>query len=129
LKIYSDKREFGERLTALIEAARDSLQLIYDSGADEESMRRQKRQRLEQLSEDIAAEFERSGRSRGDWFLGELNNAHLVSTSLYKGLVPAFRMIYEDCNRELECFYASANELAAMDRSERDEALALRKLR
>ena len=123
LAAYNDKREFSQRLTASIETARRSLQTIYESDESAESMRLQKLERLAQLVDDIAVEFERSGRTKSAWFSVELNNAHLISTSLYKGLLPSFRAIYQDCGQDINCFYTAAERLADMDKAERDVTL------
>lgn len=61
-----------------------------------------------------------------DRFFGEdLNNAKLVSLSLYSELVPAFEALLATLNHDLPLFYESVEDLAALDREARRSALAV----
>jgi predicted aminopeptidase len=55
---------------------------------------------------------------------GELNNARLISTTLYEGKLPAFRALYLRCEKNLECFYDEANRLADLKAADRESALS-----
>jgi predicted aminopeptidase len=60
-----------------------------------------------------------------DKFFGEdLNNAKLVSISLYTELVPAFEVLLDNENRDLPRFYQRVVTLAALDKEARRGALA-----
>lgn len=64
------------------------------------------------------------GYSGYDTFFGEdLNNAKLVSFSLYSELVPAFEALLEQENRDLPRFYQRVAALAALDKEARGRAL------
>ncbi|HZW60362.1 MAG TPA: aminopeptidase [Woeseiaceae bacterium] len=102
----------------LVEAAGDDLAHLYASGLPAADMRQQKQQRLEQLSQALA---ERTGNP--GWRGSGLNNARLASLRLYAGKVPGFLAMYEQCDGDLACFYALAEELAERPPASRDAAL------
>ena len=91
---------------------RTDLESIYESDADAESKRRAKKARFAVLQEAVVARLEQAGHDPGGWKNGELNNARLVPLMLYQGRLPEFRSLLERCERDLECFYAKARELA-----------------
>jgi predicted aminopeptidase len=74
-------------------------------------MRREKQQRLQRLADELRAELAGSGLDSPGWLGGELNNARLVSIGLYELDLARFRELYEDCERDLACFYERAEEL------------------
>jgi len=83
-----------------------------------------KREHLDTLAESVAAELKRNGREASGWLSGELNNARLISTTLYEGKLPAFRALYSRCEENLDCFYREANSLAELNASDREQALS-----
>ena len=119
---YRERRELRQDLMALVASARDDLRTIYAAGGDEEK-RRRKKARLEQLARVASARLEQSGRNSASWLRGELNNARLVSMTLYEGRLPAFRALLKNCDEDIRCFYAQAGDLAKLDKSARDAAL------
>jgi predicted aminopeptidase len=121
---YLAGRELQQSLLKHVETARGDLRSIYASDIAVELMRDQKRERLKTLAEDMAAEIERSGKDSSVWLSGELNNARLISMTLYEGRLPSFRALYSKCENRLECFYAEAKTLAEMDFAKRDAALS-----
>lgn len=121
---YLAGRELQQSLLKQVETARGDLRSVYESDIDAELMRDQKRERLKTLAEDVAAEIERSGRDSSVWLSGEMNNARLISMTLYEGRLPSFRALYSKCENSLECFYAEATKLAEMDFARRDAALS-----
>lgn len=112
---YRDKRELRQRLTKLVAVARGDLSRVYASGEDENSMREKKKQRLTELSADIRAELASGGREPDSWLSGELNNARLISTTLYEGRLSSFRALFEKCDQDFQCFYKSAKNLAELN--------------
>jgi predicted aminopeptidase len=121
---YVAGRELQQSLLQLVAVARSVLQKVYASDIDVVYKRVLKRKRLATLAEDVAAELQRSGRSGSGWLSGELNNARLISMTLYEGRLPSFRALYMKCKKNLQCFYTAANNLAAMDFDEREAALS-----
>ncbi|MBT8109020.1 MAG: aminopeptidase [Gammaproteobacteria bacterium] len=109
---YLERRRVREQLVAIIRDARAELETLYDSGVDEDAMRAKKDARLRRLAEDLKAELAASGLESPGWLVGQLNNARLASIGLYELDLARFRALYEECARDLECFYGRAKELA-----------------
>ena len=112
IAIYRERRELRQSMMSLVGAARADLREIYTASVDDEQKRLSKQTRLEQLSADVGSLLEESGRERSSWFSGELNNARLISMTLYEGRLPEFRVLLEECAQRLDCFYDKAKELA-----------------
>ena len=125
---YQESRELQQRILALVNETREGLLPVYESDLSAPEKRVIKRQRLDELSAKIATEMARSGRTASAWLGEELNNARLISTTLYEGHLPYFRELITHCNGDLRCFYAAAKQLAELDQESRDAALASGKL-
>ncbi len=121
---YVAGRELRQALLGLVVVARSVLEKVYASDIDVQYKRVLKRERLKSLAEDVAAELRRSGADGSGWLTGELNNARLISMTLYEGRLPSFRALYAKCRMELQCFYTEAKKLGAMDFAEREAALS-----
>jgi predicted aminopeptidase len=126
---YLAGRELQQSLLAIITGARADLGKIFESDSSVEDMRARKKQRLADLSDELAVELQRYGKGGSGWFSGELNNAKLLSTVLYEGWLPSFRALYARCEQQLECLYAEAEKLAKLQPSEREAALSAGDLR
>lgn len=109
---YVQRRQLRQDLMALVADARDTLQAVYESAVSDDEKREIKSKRLARLAADVAALLEASGRDPGGWLSGELNNARLVSMTLYEGRLPEFRALLDQCEQRIECFYAKARDLA-----------------
>lgn len=109
---YLERRRVREQFVAIIRDARAELETLYDSGVDEDAMRAKKDARLRRLTEDLKAKLAASGLESPGWLVGQLNNARLASIGLYELDLARFRALYEECARDLECFYGRAKELA-----------------
>ncbi len=120
---YQKSRALQQRLMALVATARDTLRPIYASDIEEKYKEILKRKRLEYLARDIGAELERSGRDPQSWLSGELNNARLISMTLYEGRLPAFRTLLRNCSQDVQCFYEAVKVLAKLEKQERDRQL------
>jgi predicted aminopeptidase len=121
---YVAGRELQQSLMALVVKAREALEPVYESDIDIAQKRLLKREHLQTLADDVAAELQRNGREVAGWLTGELNNARLISTTLYEGRLPAFRALYLRCEENLDCFYAEAISLADMNYADRELALS-----
>jgi predicted aminopeptidase len=117
-------RELQQRLSMLVAKTRSDLEKIYESDVGAAKMREQKRDRLAVLSTDVEVQLRQSGRRISGWLVGELNNARLISTTLYEGWLPSFRAMYLRCDKNIQCFYAEASMLSDLDAEEREAALA-----
>jgi predicted aminopeptidase len=109
---YRQRRQLRQDLMALVAAARDTLQAVYGSAASDDEKRAVKSKRLVELAADVADLLEASGRKPTSWLSGELNNARLVSMTLYEGRLPEFRALLDKCEQSIQCFYAEARDLA-----------------
>lgn len=107
----------------LVQLAREELVTLYalEIGADEKRAR--KLTILNKLSADAEFLVRDSGTNARNWLAAPLNNARLASLNLYEGQYDAFRIILDQCNDELECFYARAEALAELKQAARTDAL------
>lgn len=97
---YVARRERRQVRMAAVATARDDLAALYALDIDDVAKRKQKQVRYRQLE------------SQTGWTGAELNNARLVSMTLYEGQLPQFRALYEKCEQRIECFYDESRELA-----------------
>jgi predicted aminopeptidase len=104
--------------------AREVLNDVYESDIELEYKRVLKRERLKTLAEDVAAELQSNGKEASGWLTGELNNARLISTTLYEGHLPSFRALYSRCEMQIDCFYTEAKKLADLNYDDRNAALS-----
>ena len=56
--------------------------------------------------------LEGAGHDPSGWLQGELNNARLISMTLYEGRLPEFRALFAACAHDFACFYDEAGRLA-----------------
>lgn len=122
---YVAGRDYQQRLADIVAAARADLEEIYSSDTADGVKREQKAQRLSALVEDVTSEAERSGLKSSGWIKDGLNNAHLISTTLYEGWLPSFRALFRQCENDIKCFYAEARRLAELNFAEREAALSV----
>ena len=108
---YLERRELMQELNELVADARADLNEIYASSLAPSEMRLGKSQRLEQLRGELGLALKQSGDDAPEWLEGELNNARLASLGLYQNRVPEFRALYDECARDLQCFYDNASSL------------------
>jgi len=120
---YHESRELQQRLMVMVAAARGTLRSVYATDIEESRKRELKRERLEILARDIRSERERTGRESFGWLSGELNNAHLISMTLYEGRLPLFRTMLSQCEDNILCFYKAAQDLADLEVSDRERKL------
>ncbi len=124
LEEYRDANALRHQLLQLVQEAKVDLRLLYASDIDDDDKRSRKRERLDALSGDAASLFAGAGLDRSP-LSAPLNNARLVSLSLYEGWVPAFRAMYAECDERIACLYERAREVAALPQAERTARLEL----
>ncbi|EJN02975.1 aminopeptidase [Herbaspirillum sp. YR522] len=127
-KMIDAYRRFAERkrdFLALLDKYRDRLKDNYDSDASDAL----KRQRKQQVFDDLRAEYAQLKQTRWDgyagydrWFAMPLSNAHLALVGAYHDLVPAFKTLFAQ-SRDFGDFYARVRQLADMDKAARHQAL------
>jgi predicted aminopeptidase len=109
---WRDSRKLRAEFADLVDATRADLGRIYAGDNSGENMRQRKQARLEDFAVAATQLFSDAGVPATGWLQTELNNARLVSTTLYHGRVAEFRALLEGCNDDLDCFYNAATRLA-----------------
>jgi len=112
LSTWRARRELRAEFAELVAMARDDLQKIYQQDLATEQKRRQKQERLRTFADTANSLFTAANKAAPQWLESELNNARLVSTTLYHGRLQAFRQLLEECDGDLPCFYSAASRLA-----------------
>jgi predicted aminopeptidase len=120
--------EFAQRRTQFLELLlryRELLQQNYASSAPDEAKRARKRELFAQLKQDYATLKLAWGGFAGydRFFEQDLTNAHLAAVGAYNDLVPAFDALLAQNGGDFTAFYAGVKRLAALPKSERDDAL------
>jgi len=123
IEVYRQRRQLRQDLMALVAAARDDLRETFAAAIADDEMRRLKTARLDQLAADIRTTLELAGRDPSSWSNVELNNARIVSMTLYEVWLPSFRSMLARCEQDLQCFYARATELSRLETAERESRL------
>ncbi|MGH8194465.1 MAG: aminopeptidase [Woeseiaceae bacterium] len=124
LEAYRRSQALQHKLLEIVEAAKVELTEIYEAGSDVDEKRRRKDKVMHELSADAARLFAEAG--AGSSPLGApLNNARLVSLGLYESWVPAFIAVFEECSRDIDCFYRRSRNLADLAPDERSARLEL----
>lgn len=125
LEEYRLRRQREGALFLLVAQTRERLRDLYGSTISESEMRQQKAAEFQQLRsqyEGMKASWE--GYARFDhWFKEPLNNARMGSLATYREFLPAFRTLLHRSGGELEAFYVSAERLAALEPTAREERL------
>lgn len=112
LSAWQERRLLRAEFMQLVAATRDDLQAIYNEDIAAEQKRSQKQHRLSAFADATKILFAEAERSAPQWLESELNNARLVSTSLYHGRLQEFRQLLQMCDGDLPCFYNAASKLA-----------------
>ena len=112
LMAWRERRALRAEFLSLVAAARDDLELLYAADSGPEQLRQEKRRRLQQFATAASQLYAAADASPPTWLEHELNNARLVSTSLYHGRLAEFRALLTDCNGDLQCFYSAATRLS-----------------
>jgi predicted aminopeptidase len=109
---YLERRALSNQLVEITSAARTDLEALYAAEVPPDEMRASKQDRLQRLREELRQVLDASGHNAPAWLDNEINNARLASMGLYEDRLPEFRALYEECEREITCFYRRAEELA-----------------
>ncbi len=112
LSAWRETRKVRADFAKLVATARDDLNVIYDVDLAVEQKRLQKQERLRAFADAANKLFAATNNAAPQWLESELNNARLVSTTLYHGRIQEFRQLLEECDDDLSCFYSAASKLA-----------------
>jgi len=123
---WEERRQAAIQFNRLLKDSRLQLEALYSSGQSDEVKRREKRRIFDRLRLDYLA-LVRTDWNGVDyfasWMTGELNNAHLALMNSYEGGICAFATLYEEAGKNLEKFYALAEEKAALEKDLRQSWL------
>lgn len=126
LQRYRRHLQNRQQVIGLIQQARQDLDKVYQQQIDEDTKRKRKADRLQQLKQQyqsLAQSFEvKDGFHQ--WFNRDINNAQLASLSTYHDWVPAFRRLLEQQQQDFQAFYREVAELAELEKPLRDQCLA-----
>jgi predicted aminopeptidase len=111
LKAFLDTQELTRKFFADLDRTRARLKQIYASALPAEAMREKKREAMEDLKKELAA----NPRLRAI----EPNNALLAAFATYNQLVPAFEKLLAEEGGDFERFYARVKALSASEPSSR----------
>ena len=111
LKAFLDTQELTRKFFADLDRTRARLKQIYASALPADAMREKKREAMEDLKKELAA----NPRLR----VIEPNNALLAAFATYNQLVPAFEKLLAEEGGDFERFYARVKALSASEPSSR----------
>jgi predicted aminopeptidase len=133
---YEQQQKMREDFVQLILHARIQLEQLYNSGAAEDMMRLEKQRIIKRLVTIDYQDFKLkwAGDNRYDHWMNVnvdpnlnnnavLNNAKLSTIASYHQWLPAFQVLYQQCEKSLACFYHRAKQLSLLNDSERDQQL------
>jgi len=112
LEDWRARRELRRNFAAEVAATRADLARIYASSRPDRELRQLKQTRLAEFATAASKLYAAAGQTAPGWLQTELNNARLVSTTIYHGRVPEFRALIDACDGDLPCFYSAATRLA-----------------
>jgi predicted aminopeptidase len=120
LERWQKHRAWYADMTRIALEAREDLERIFESSADNEEKRRRKAARLDRLTTELVERAGEAGVDATRWWQDQpLNNARLASWSAYESHVPAFRQVFVECEEDFGCFYDVVASLAELDDSAR----------
>jgi predicted aminopeptidase len=112
LSAWRARRELRAEFSALVALTRDDLHTIYNRDLATEQKRLQKQERLRSFADAAKKLYTAENSTAPQWLDSELNNARLVSTTLYHGRLQEFRQLLAECDGDLPCFYSAASKLS-----------------
>ena len=125
LEGYEARQQHWRMIVRLVDATRARLEQVYASGASKEIMRQRKLAIFNNLRRNYTALRPQLDGDTGydGFFSGTLNNASLLTVSIYTRWVPAFRVLLAQDHGDLPAFYRSVKQLAKLPSQQRHTAL------
>lgn len=114
---FRRRRQFVQ----LIEKYRGRLTALYSKDLPEPEKRRIKALVFDELKDEYRLLKQQWDGDLGydAWFGHKLNNAQLITVSIYHDLVPAFLSLLQACDNDLQRFYQKCRDLAQKSKAER----------
>ena len=125
LTVFLTARERQREFISLIDAAKERLDRVYESGLAEGPMRAAKRAGFDELKREYAAlKVSWGGFAGYDRIIGTApGNALLASITAYSKFVPGFETMIEASGGDMLRFYAAVKDLAKQPKKERCRVL------
>ncbi len=125
LRLYQENKKRRADFIRIVSETQTRLGAHYAKQIDDQEKQKLKVQELVRLKNAyMTLQQKWEGRAGYDaWFDRDLNNAHIASVANYEDLLPAFRIVLHQENRDLNRFYERCAELAALPPDERTSAM------
>lgn len=122
---YLKRRDCSDRFAQLVAKCRVRLESLYGKEIGDVEKREEKARAFAALKEEYGT-WEQEGKGCAgydSWFDQSVNNALIISVSVYNDLVPAFEKLLMESGGDLKKFYAECKALAGKPEKERQERL------
>ena len=126
-KSYETREGYKRGFVELVLKHRDRLAALYESGLTDAA----KRKRKAAILEEMKVEYEVLKQSWNGFagydrfFVGNLNNAHIVPVATYSELVPTFRRLLAQSSGDFRRFYAAVREIGDLSPEKRAARLGV----
>ncbi len=126
IQAWRDEARRDEDFITMVLKTQQALQLLYESGLDDEVKLQKKRELLRELRMEYRFFRQRWSGYEGydNWMFQDLNNAMIASVSTYHKLIPAFEALLKQNNDDMGAFYAAVKALSLLDKEQRQAQLA-----
>lgn len=115
-----------QQFVTLIRETTDELSGLYQGNHDEMTLRDLKEQRFDRLRTQyglLRAQWD-DYPGYDQWFMSDLNNAQLVTVTLYNQHLPFFQRLLADKRNDLEVFYKEVKKFSRMPKLSREAFFA-----
>jgi predicted aminopeptidase len=124
LEAWRTSRALQGQFTELLLAARQELSMLYGENIPEAAKTQRRLKVFEALKTEVSALDEAAGGRFSRWTSREINNAHLALVATYESSVDGFLLIFESCQRDIQCFHDRVAELSEADADTRMRLLS-----
>jgi predicted aminopeptidase len=120
-QLYEAQKQRDQQFVALVKNTSEKLKQLYAENLPQEVMRQKKAeifQHMQQHYGQLKTNWQGyNGYDR--WFGKDLNNAKLGTVGIYRNLVPAFQVLLQQHNGDLNAFYEAVKQLSKLPKEER----------
>ncbi len=123
-RAWQERKAWADDVTKLALDVRGELEALYAGSLPDDEKLSKKTELLDELTMAINARARESGVDPSGWWDEQpLNNARLAAWSAYESVVPAFRVMFTECEEEFSCLYERAREISELEPDEREARL------
>ncbi|MGB5247390.1 MAG: aminopeptidase [Woeseia sp.] len=119
-ELWLARQRLAESRMDRIRDTREKLAALYAGSMPQAQMRASKAALIGELKTRLAAD----SADPSAWDGVAINNAWLATFALYRGYLPAFRQLFDDCAADWNCFYDAVNALGDLPADKRAQSLA-----